>query len=48
MNLGLKLEMVRDEVLNVLSHGVEGGERGGGFDVRPPRTGGFLRRWFGF
>jgi ATP-dependent Clp protease ATP-binding subunit ClpC len=32
MNLGLKLEEVREEVLNLLGHGVEGpeGERGGG------------------
>jgi ATP-dependent Clp protease ATP-binding subunit ClpC len=31
MNLGLKLEEVRDEVLNLLGHGIEGGEpeRGG-------------------
>ena len=31
MNLGLKLEEVRDEVLNLLGHGLEGGEgdRGG-------------------
>ena len=33
MNLGLKLEEVREEVLNLLGHGMEGGEggeRGGG------------------
>ena len=32
MNLGLKLEDVREEVLNLLGHGIEGGEgeRGGG------------------
>ena len=32
MNLGLKLEDVREEVLNLLGHGLEGaevGERGG-------------------
>ena len=31
MNLGLKLEEVREEVLNLLGHGMEGGEgeRGG-------------------
>jgi len=29
MNLGLKLEDVREEVLNLLGHGVEGGEGGG-------------------
>ncbi|WP_442484323.1 ATP-dependent Clp protease ATP-binding subunit [Aeoliella sp. SH292] len=38
MNLGLKLEEVRDEVLNLLGHGLEGGEgeRGG----RTPSGGG--------
>src|SRR6478672_3126210 len=30
MNLGLKLEDVREEVLNLLGHGMEGGEGGGG------------------
>ena len=30
MNLGLKLEEVRDEVLNLLGHGLEGGEEGRG------------------
>ncbi len=30
MNLGLKLEDVREEVLNLLGHGGEGGEGGGG------------------
>ena len=30
MNLGLKLEEVREEVLNLLGHGLEGGEGGGG------------------
>jgi len=29
MNLGLKLEDVREEVLNLLGHGMEGGESGG-------------------
>jgi len=29
MNLGLKLEEVRDEVLNLLGHGMEGGEEAG-------------------
>jgi ATP-dependent Clp protease ATP-binding subunit ClpC len=29
MNLGLKLEEVREEVLNLLGHGLEGGEEGG-------------------
>jgi ATP-dependent Clp protease ATP-binding subunit ClpC len=30
MNLGLKLEDVREEVLNLLGHGMEGSEEGGG------------------
>ncbi|QDU54717.1 ATP-dependent Clp protease ATP-binding subunit [Aeoliella mucimassa] len=47
MNLGLKLEEVRDEVLNLLGHGIEGGEgdRGGrgqspGEEEGEPREGG--------
>jgi len=46
MNLGLKLEDVREEVLNLLGHGVEGegGERGGretagGGDSPSPKSG---------
>jgi ATP-dependent Clp protease ATP-binding subunit ClpC len=45
MNLGLKLEEVREEVLNLLGHGVEGpegAERGGGLASSPgesPRAG---------
>jgi len=43
MNLGLKLEEVRDEVLNLLGHGMEGGEPGerggreGGGESEPKR-----------
>ncbi|MGI9456519.1 MAG: Clp protease N-terminal domain-containing protein, partial [Aeoliella sp.] len=45
MNLGLKLEEVREEVLNLLGHGIEGGEgeRGGrsrGEDDEPEGRGG--------
>ena len=36
MNLGLKLEEVREEVLNLLGHGLEGEEESGG--ERPGRT----------
>jgi ATP-dependent Clp protease ATP-binding subunit ClpC len=36
MNLGLKLEEVREEVLNLLGHGIEAGEEGG----RTPAGGG--------
>ena len=44
MNLGLKLEEVRDEVLNLLGHGVEGGEGperpgGPGGSGEPQRSG---------
>src|SRR3984893_2191157 len=40
MNLGLKLEEVREEVLNLLGHGIEGsegGERGAGERARGAR-----------
>lgn len=40
MNLGLKLEDVRDEVLNLLGHGMESAEAGseerGGNPTAPP------------
>ncbi|MFH1268182.1 MAG: Clp protease N-terminal domain-containing protein, partial [Planctomycetota bacterium] len=44
MNLGLKLEEVREEVLNLLGHGAEGGEEagrsgGGGGSGEPQRSG---------
>ncbi|MFH1920037.1 MAG: ATP-dependent Clp protease ATP-binding subunit [Planctomycetota bacterium] len=44
MNLGLKLEEVREEVLNLLGHGTEGGEEagrsgGGGGSGEPQRSG---------
>ena len=43
MNLGLKLEDVREEVLNLLGHGAEGGEApersGGGAPGESPRSG---------
>ena len=41
MNLGLKLEDVREEVLNLLGHGVEGaetGERGGGLSGKTGKS----------
>ena len=40
MNLGLKLEDVREEVLNLLGHGMEGGEGGGGTSERSGGGGG--------
>ena len=43
MNLGLKLEEVREEVLNLLGHGLESGEvveRGGGERGSGPQSGG--------
>ncbi|MDG2384956.1 MAG: ATP-dependent Clp protease ATP-binding subunit [Pirellulaceae bacterium] len=45
MNLGLKLEEVREEVLNLLGHGMEGGEttrggrEGGGSEGNPSKSG---------
>ncbi len=39
MNLGLKLEDVREEVLNLLGHGMDGGEGGGGTSTQE-RSGG--------
>ena len=45
MNLGLKLEEVREEVLNLLGHGVEGeggergGREGGGSEGHPTKSG---------
>jgi ATP-dependent Clp protease ATP-binding subunit ClpC len=46
MNLGLKLEDVREEVLNLLGHGMEGAEgseRPGGLPGAPPSEGGSPR-----
>ncbi len=40
MNLGLKLEDVREEVLNLLGHGAEGGEGGGTSERGSPSSGG--------
>src|SRR6188472_3894018 len=40
MNLGLKLEDVREEVLNLLGHGAEGGEGGGASERGSPSSGG--------
>jgi ATP-dependent Clp protease ATP-binding subunit ClpC len=41
MNLGLKLEEVREEVLNLLGHGIEGGESSerGGRETAPSESG---------
>ena len=41
MNLGLKLEEVREEVLNLLGHGIEGGESSerGGRETAPAESG---------
>ena len=40
MNLGLKLEDVREEVLNLLGHGMDGGEGGGGTGTQERSGGG--------
>ena len=40
MNLGLKLEDVREEVLNLLGHGIEANAKAGGERRHGQRTGG--------